>query len=91
MTHPASDDPYLIRITRADTPQPSGYWSGAKHTQPMTHVRLDLPAEHIRRIDRAAASISVNRVDVIRAIIRQAIEVQGESVIVTKWGRSHTI
>lgn len=85
-----ASDPYEIIITDQDTPQRSGYFSGHKHTQPMTHVRINLPARHVRRIDRAAASINVNRVDVIRAIVRQAIDA-GPAEIVTGWGRSERV
>lgn len=49
-----------------------------------------LAARHVRRIDRAAASINVNRVDVIRAIVRQAIDA-GPAEIVTGWGRSERV
>ncbi len=51
-----ADDPYEIIITAQDQPQRSGYFSGNKHTQPMTYVRMNLPERHIRRIDRASAN-----------------------------------
>ena len=86
-----ADDPYEIIITAQDTPQPSGYFSGPKHTLPMTHVRMNLPAHHVKRIDRAAASINVNRQDVVRAIIRQALDSQDGAVVVTQWGTSDLI
>lgn len=85
-----ADDPYEIIITAQDQPQRSGYFSGNKHTQPMTYVRMNLPERHIRRIDRAAASINVNRQDIVRAIIRQALD-SGPAEIVTGWGRSERV
>lgn len=85
-----ADDPYEIIITAQDTPQRSDTGNGYKHAQPMVYVRVNLPTRHMRRIDRAAASINVSRPDVLRAIIRQALD-SGPAEIVTAWGRSHTI
>lgn len=81
-----ASDPYEIIITDQDTPQPSGH--GYKHTQPMTYARMTLNASHLRRIDRACVSINVGRQDVIRALIRQALDGEGGAVIITGWGTS---
>lgn len=77
-------DPYEIIITGQDVPQRLP--EGIRHSQEMAYVRISIPAAHMRRIDRAAASINVGRPDVIRAIIRQALEQPAE--VVTAWGRS---
>lgn len=88
MSEPA--EVYEIHIATQDTAQRSDTGNGYKHAQPMAYVRVRIPQAHMRRIDRAAASINVNRPAVLRAIIRQALD-SGPAEIVTAYGRSHTI
>ena len=92
MAEPA--EPYEIIITDQDTPRrvpatdtrPGGYHLAGE----MVSVRVSLNADHLRRVDQAAASIGVSRPDVIRAMIRQAIDNQ-RAEIKTRWGSSHRI